>query len=79
MEIPPPTPATRPGKPGLDFFKIAGQNECYRAIRWVVPSAEYPAFYEEKIKREAHIEPCSCQWPDLCWCRAGFPRRQRPP
>lgn len=30
-------------------------NECYRARRWLVPSAEYPAFYTEKTKGDAHI------------------------
>lgn len=28
-------------------------NECYRTTRWVVPSADYPAFYEEQTKRDA--------------------------
>src|SRR6266705_527716 len=30
-------------------------NECYRATRWVVPSAEYAACYEEQTKRAAPI------------------------
>jgi len=30
-------------------------NECYRATRWVVPSAEYAAFYEEQTKQDAPI------------------------
>jgi FAD/FMN-containing dehydrogenase len=30
-------------------------NERYRAARWIVPSAEYAAFCEERMKLDAHI------------------------
>ncbi len=39
----------------IDTELAVTENERYRLTRWVVPSAEYPAFYEEKIKLDAHI------------------------
>jgi FAD/FMN-containing dehydrogenase len=30
-------------------------NEFYRATRWVMPTAEYPTFYEERIRRDPHV------------------------
>jgi FAD/FMN-containing dehydrogenase len=39
----------------IDAELAVTANECYRPIRWVLPSAEYPAFYEEKVKRDAQV------------------------
>ena len=39
----------------IDTELSVTENERYRLTHRVVPSAEYPAFYEEKIKRDAHI------------------------
>lgn len=39
----------------IDAELAVTANERYRAIRRVVPSAEYPAFYEEQTKRDAQI------------------------
>jgi FAD/FMN-containing dehydrogenase len=39
----------------LDAELSVTANERYRATRWVVPSAEYPSFYEEQTKRDVSI------------------------
>ncbi len=39
----------------IDAELSVSANECYRATRWVVPSAEYAACYEEQTKRAAPI------------------------
>src|SRR5947209_4357314 len=39
----------------IDAELSVAANERYRATCRVLPSAEYPAFYEEKMKRDAHI------------------------